>query len=247
MSAALAAAQPAAINITPGEHIEWHIAGLTFNGDTITATLIAGAIVLGLGLLVARRSSTRKPTKLQLAFETVTEQVEAQVEDSMGVRTAPWVVPFAFALFVFILIANWLALIPTGHHPEYAPPPASDVNLTYALALLVIVTMHVTGIRKRGLRGYYGHLFRKPRILIPLNILEELIKPVTLSLRLFGNIFAGTIMLALFAAMPAFILWLPNILWRLFDMFIGLIQAFIFALLTVLYMSSIRPHEEGAH
>ncbi len=67
--------------------------------------------------------------------------------------------------------------------------------------------MHVVGVRKKGLRGYYGHLFRKPRILIPLNILEEVIKPVTLSLRLFGNIFAGTIMVALIAALPASSQW----------------------------------------
>jgi F-type H+-transporting ATPase subunit a len=66
-------------------------------------------------------------------------------------------------------------------------------------------------------------------------------------LRLFGNIFAGTIMVALIAAMPAFILWAPDILWKLFDAFIGLIQAFIFGLLTVLYLSSIKPAEEGAH
>jgi F-type H+-transporting ATPase subunit a len=156
-------------------------------------------------------------------------------------------VPFAMALFLFILISNWISIIPTGHHPEYAPPPASDVNLTYALAVLVIGTMHVVGIRKRGVRGYYGHLFRKPWALIPLNLVEELIKPVTLALRLFGNIFAGTIMVALIAAMPAFILWLPDIIWKLFDMFIGLIQAFIFGLLTVLYLSSIKPVEEGAH
>jgi F-type H+-transporting ATPase subunit a len=107
--------------------------------------------------------------------------------------------------------------------------------------------MHVVGVRKRGVRGYYGHLFRKPYALIPLNLIEEIIKPVTLSLRLFGNIFAGTIMVALLAALPAYILWAPQILWKLFDMFIGLIQAFIFGLLTVLYLSSIRPAEEGAH
>jgi F-type H+-transporting ATPase subunit a len=236
-----------AIDITPGEHIEWKVFGVTLNGDTITATLVAGAIILLLGFLIRRSVNTRKPSKLQLSFEAVTEQVEKQVEDSMGIKTAPFVVPFAMALFLFILISNWIAIIPTGHHPEYAPPPASDVNLTYALAILVIGTMHVVGIRKRGLRGYYGHLFRKPYALIPLNILEELIKPVTLALRLFGNIFAGTIMVALIAAMPAFILWLPDILWKLFDAFIGLIQAFIFGLLTVLYLSSVRPVEEGAH
>jgi F-type H+-transporting ATPase subunit a len=240
-------AQNLAINITPGEHIEWHAFGLTFNGDTITGTLIAGAILVILGLMLRRSANLREPGKLQIFFEGVTAEVEKQVEGSMGIKTAPFVVPLAEALFLFILIANWIAIIPTGHHPEYAPPPASDVNLTYALALLVIGTMHVVGIRKKGVRGYYGHLFRKPYALIPLNIIEEVMKPVTLALRLFGNIFAGTIMLALIAAMPAFILWLPEILWKLFDSAIGLIQAFIFGLLTVLYFSSIAPAEEGAH
>ena len=240
-------ARPQSIDINPGEHTHWHIAGVTLNGDTITGTLVAGVILLLLGVVLRRSVSARQPTKIQLAFETVTEQVEKQVDDSMGINTAPFVVPLAMALFLFILIANWISIVPTGHHPEYSPPPASDVNLTYALAILVIGTMHVTGIRKRGVRGYYGHLFRKPYALIPLNILEEVIKPVTLALRLFGNIFAGTIMVALIAALPAYILWAPDIIWKLFDMFIGLIQAFIFGLLTILYLSSVKPVEEGAH
>ena len=236
-----------AIDINPGEHTHWHLFGVTLNGDTITATLIAGAIVVLLGVLATRRASVDKPSKLQLGFEAVTEEVERQVETTMGIKTAPFVVPLAETLFVFILVANWLSIIPTGHHPEYAPPPASDVNFTYALALFVIVTMHVVGIRKRGVRGYYSHLFRKPYVMVPLNLLEELMKPITLALRLFGNIFAGTIMVALLAALPSFLLWAPQILWKVFDMFIGLIQAFIFGLLTVLYMASIKPHEEGAH
>ncbi|HEV7192969.1 MAG TPA: F0F1 ATP synthase subunit A [Jatrophihabitantaceae bacterium] len=240
-------AQVQAINITPGEHIQWHVFGVTLNGDTITGTLVAGAIILLLGFLVRRNASTREPTKLQLVFETVVDEVEKQVESSMGIRTAPFVVPMALALFLFILIANLIAIVPTGHHPEYVPPPASDVNLTYALALTVIGTMHVVGIRKKGLRGYYGHLFRKPYLLIPLNIVEEVMKPITLALRLFGNIFAGTIMVALIASMPAVILWLPDILWKLFDALIGLIQAFIFGLLTILYFSSVAPAKEGAH
>jgi F-type H+-transporting ATPase subunit a len=240
-------AQVQAINITPGDHIQWHVFGVTLNGDTISATLIAGAIILLLGFLIRRKASATEPTKLQLAFESVEQEVERQVESSMGVRTAPFVVPMAMALFVFILTANLLALVPTGHHPEYVPPPASDVNLTYALAITVIGTMHVVGVRKKGLRGYYGHLFRKPYMLIPLNIIEEVMKPITLALRLFGNIFAGTIMVALIAAMPAVVLWLPDILWKLFDAAIGLIQAFIFGLLTILYFSSVAPAKEGAH
>lgn len=239
--------QPLALNIEVGGHIEWRVFGVIWNVDTILSTLIAGAIIVGLGLYMRAHLSSTKPNGVQLFFETVTSQVEDQVESTMGIRTAPFVVPMAFALFLFILIANWIAIVPTGHHPEYAPPPASDANLAYALAVLVIVTMHVTGIRKKGFRGYYHHLFTPHWIMFPINLIEELVRPVTLALRLFGNIFSGVIMVSLIALFPAYILWAPDVIWKLFDMFIGLIQAFIFALLTVLYFSSVRPAEEGAH
>jgi F-type H+-transporting ATPase subunit a len=236
-----------AITIEVGDHIAWHVFGVTLNGDTITATLISGGILVILGLYVAHMASIGKPSGLQLFFETVTEEVESRVHESLGMRPPAFVVPLAETLFLFILFANWLAVIPTGHHPEYAPPPASDVNFTYALAVIVIGAMHVTGIKQKGVRGYYGHIFRKPRILIPLNIIEEVMKPITLALRLFGNIFSGVIMVSLIALFPAYILWAPDIIWKLFDMFIGLIQAFIFSLLTVLYFGSVAPDPEGAH
>jgi F-type H+-transporting ATPase subunit a len=240
--------QPYAIKeIEIGHHITRDIGGFVFNVDTLLGTAVAGLIVIGLGLLVRRRATAGVPSGPQLFFETVTNAVENQVESSMGIRTAPWVVPFAIALFLFILFANWLAVIPSGHEPEYLPPPASDVNLTYALALLVIVSMHVTGIRRKGFKGYYGHLAKPYVFLLPINIIEELAKPVTLALRLFGNIFSGVIMVSLISLFPAYILWGPNVVWKLFDLFIGLIQAFIFALLTILYFGSVAPAEEGGH
>ena len=237
----------AAGDIEIGHHITWTVFGLTFNMDTILATVVAGAIVVGLGLYVSRKISSRKPNKVQLVFEAVTSTVRGQVESTMGIRTAPFVVPLAIALFLFILIANWLAIIPTGHNPEYLPPPASDVNLAYALALLVIVWMHVTGVRKKGFRAYYHHLAQPHWVLFPINLVEEIARPITLSLRLFGNIFSGVIMVSLIALFPAYILWAPNVVWKLFDLFIGLIQAFIFALLTILYFGSVAPSEEEAH
>jgi F-type H+-transporting ATPase subunit a len=240
-------AQPEAINVEVGDHIEWHLFGLVFNVDTVLGTLVAGLIVVGLGVLMARGASARKPSRLQLFFEAVVKQVEAQVEESLGLKTAPFVIPLATTLFLFILTANLLALIPTGHHPEYMPPPASDVNLTYALAILVIVWMHVAGIRKKGLRGYYHHLLQPYWFMLPINIVEEIAKPLTLALRLFGNIFSGVIMVSLIALFPFYILWAPEVLWKSFDALIGLIQAFIFGLLTVLYFASVRPEEEGAH
>jgi F-type H+-transporting ATPase subunit a len=240
-----------AVDVKVGEHIEWRVFGVTLHGDTITSTLVAGAIVIALGLLVRNRISARQPNRTQIFFETVTDQIEQQVEDTMGIKTAPFVVPLAMALFLFILIANWLSILPVIHpssgNGEVLPPPAADVNLTYALALLVIVLMHVTGVRKRGFKGYYHHLVTPSIAMLPINIIEEIVRPVTLALRLFGNIFSGTIMVSLIALFPAYILWAPDVIWKLFDMFIGLIQAFIFALLTVLYFASVRPAEEGAH
>jgi len=239
-----------AIEIAVGNHIEWEVFGVTLNGDTIISTVVAGAIVLGLGFAMRRKVSVGKPGRLQLFFETVQAQVTQQVEDTMGVKTAPFVVPLAMTLFLFILIANWLAILPafhTGSGNEVIKPPASDVNLTYALAFFVIILMHVTGIRKRGVRGFYHHLVTPHWVMLPINVIEELVRPVTLALRLFGNIFSGTIMVSLILLFPAYIAWAPDLIWKLFDMFIGLIQAFIFGLLTILYFSAVRPAEEGAH
>ncbi len=108
-------AQNVAVNVKVGEHIEWHIFGVTLHGDTIISTLVAGAIIIVLGLWVRRKVNARKPSNGQLFFETVTGQVEQQVEDTMGIKTAPFVVPLAMALFLFILIANWLSILPVIH------------------------------------------------------------------------------------------------------------------------------------
>ena len=226
-------------SIKIGDHVTRHIGGWTFNIDTIWSTLIAGAIVLALGFWARARltqpNADHVPTKIQLLWETIVKQVNTQVEDSLG-RVNPFVVPLAVALFFFILIANWLELVPSEPgHVHLLPAPTADTNLTYALALLVIVGVWTYGVREKGLRGYLKHFLEPFPILLPLNIIEELIKPVTLALRLFGNIFAGGIMLSLIGLIPIYLLWAPNIIWKLFDMFIGGIQAFIFALLTVLY------------
>jgi F-type H+-transporting ATPase subunit a len=236
----------AVADIEIGHHITTSIGGVLLNIDTLWATLLAGAVVVGLGLYMRVRATAGVPSGLQLFFETVTQQVERQVESSMGLRTAPFVVPLAATLFLFILIANWIALIPSGHNPEYLAPPTSDVNLVYALALFVIVLVHVTGVRKKGFVGYYRHLAKPYWWLFPINLIEEIAKPITLSLRLFGNIFSGVIMVTLIALFPAYILWGPNVVWKLFDLFIGLIQAFIFTLLTILYFASAAP-DEGGH
>jgi len=225
-----------------GVHRTFTFLGMTFNADTIWSTVIAGVIVVVLGLLVARGASARSPGKLQLAWEALVSWVTEQVEANLG-RVNPFVVPLAVALFAFILIANWLELIPTH---EWLKSPTADVNLTYALALLVIVGVHIHSVRERGAKGYLHHYFEPYPALFPILLIEEIVKPFTLALRLFGNIFSGGIMLSIIALIPVWALWGPNGLWKLFSLFIGLIQAFIFALLTILYFGMAGDtHDEG--
>jgi F-type H+-transporting ATPase subunit a len=242
---------PLAIEIHPGEHPEGHFLGMTFNLDTIWVTVVAGAIVVALGFW-ARAKLTEEtpdhvPTKIQLVWETIIDQVTTQVTANLG-KVNPFVIPLATALFFFILIANWLEVIPTELNSDthLLPSPTADTNLTYAMAALVIVGVWTFGIRQKGLKGYLKHFLEPYPYLLPLNILEELVKPITLALRLFGNIFAGGIMLGLIAGLVSLapsnipvgpvLAIILNVIWKLFDtMFLGGLQAFIFALLTDLY------------
>jgi F-type H+-transporting ATPase subunit a len=220
-----------------------HIVVGGINVDTVWATLVAGAVVIILGLIMARRATSGVPSGLQLFWESVVSQVQDQVEQSIGLRVAPFAVPIGVTIFVFVLVCNWLEIIPTH---GALPSPTADVNLTFALALVVIVWVHWFGVKRRGAKEYFGHFF-KPWYLAPINIIEEIAKPVTLALRLFGNIFSSAIMLSLIALFPAFLLWLPNAVYKLFDMAIGVIQAFIFALLTILYFSFAAASNQEDH
>src|SRR5262245_32159341 len=118
-----------AADVPVGDHIAWKIGGLSFNVDTILGRLIACAVLIAFGLWGRMTASSGVPKGPQLLFETVTSTVERQVEPTLGIRTAPFVVPVSIVLFFFILTVNWLSIMPTGHHPDSPRPPASDVNL----------------------------------------------------------------------------------------------------------------------
>jgi F-type H+-transporting ATPase subunit a len=236
-----------AVDIKIGDHYTVGSGFLTFNIDTIWTTVLAGAIVIGLGLFVRSRITSGVPNGVQLFWETVVGGLQDQVEANMGSK-APFVAPLAITIFVFVLISNWLELIPTN---GILKSPSADVNFTYALGLLVIIWVHVAGARRQGPFRYLKNVVLppgRPKILAPVNVIEELVKPFTLALRLFGNIFAGGIMVSLIGLLPLIIFpAVGNVGWKLFDMFIGVIQAFIFALLTILYFgfSFEAEHEEN--
>ena len=241
-------------DITVGDHVVRKLGPLTVNVDTVWATGIAMVIVVVLGVVLRRQVTSGVPGRLQLVWETGVQLVSRQVEGSIGPRGMA-VVPLAVALFVFILVANLLELFGIGATYEIFAVPTADVNLPAAMAVFVIVLVHIASVRTRGIGGYLKHYFMQPFpiFLAPfnlfINLVEEIAKPITLALRLFGNLFSGGLMLALIAALGVWkISGIPigdvanlilSVVWKVFDVFIiGPIQAFIFALLTILYFDT---------
>jgi F-type H+-transporting ATPase subunit a len=228
-------------NIKIGEHPEWHFLGLTLNADTIISTLVASAILVALGLLVRAKVTSGPPGGIQLFFEAVTGFLRDQIESAIGLRVAPFLLPLSVSLFFFILICNWLSVLPlTINGTELLTPPAGDVNLVYPLALMVFVWRHLAGARRHHGIGRQivftlkGHL----PAFAPMWVIEELSGVLSHALRLFGNILAGGIMLQVIALLlPPEINWALAGAWKLFDLFIGAVQAFIFAFLTIIYFS----------
>jgi F-type H+-transporting ATPase subunit a len=228
--------------ITVGQYSTWVVAGITLNSGTIIATLVASAIVLAFGFYLRHVVTDGVPGRLQATLEMVWTTVDGFVEQMVG-SFAAWLVPLVVTLFFFILVANWLELIPTG---GLLVSPTADTNLTFGLAFTVIILLHVTSVRRLGWRRYlrvnYAHPEGLPRflypLLVPINVITQISYPLSLSLRLFGNIFAAALMLQIIGLLPLWGSWLPEVAWKSFEAaFVDVIQAFIFALLTVIYMS----------
>jgi F-type H+-transporting ATPase subunit a len=245
-------------DITVGVHPQAKWGPLTVNVDIVWATLIASAIVIGLGLLLRAKAHSGVPSKFQLLWEVPVGLVQRQVNDSIGPRGAR-VVPLAFTIFLLIFTCNLFEVLGIGSTYEFLPAPTSDINLPAAMAVTVFVLTNVAAIRTRGIGGYARHFFMQPFspalffVNFFMNVIEEIVRPVTLTLRLFGNLFAGGLMLALLAALVDWrlssipiggILSVPfTVIWKLFDMGIGAIQAFIFALLTIIYFETAMSSE----
>jgi F-type H+-transporting ATPase subunit a len=241
------------IDITPGVHETTKVGGLTINLDIVWATVIAGLVVVTMGLVLRAKATSGVPGKFQLVWEMAVEAVQKQVNDSIGPRGAK-VVPLALTLFVFIFTCNLFEVLSIGSTIDWLPAPTSDINLPMAMAVYVFIMVQAAAIKNRGGFGYVKHYFTQPfstkmfPVNLFMNLVDELVKPVTLTLRLFGNLFAGGLMLSLLAALVIWklgplpiggILSVPfTVVWKLFDMGIGAIQAFIFALLTILYFDT---------
>ena len=231
--------------ISVGDHAATaHVLGLTINLDVVWVTLFAAGVVLTLMFMLRSRITSGVPGKLQLFWETLIEQIYELIDSAIGPGGRKYA-PLAVTIFLVLLICNWIEIIPSGHNPEWFPAPPSDVNLPLAMALTVIALVHYSSIRARGIKGYVKHYFQPYPALFLINVIEEITKPITLTFRLFGNLFASVLMVTVITALiPIYAFGPFELVWKAFAMLIGAIQAFIFALLTIIYLSIATTVEE---
>ena len=217
------------------EVVRW--AGMTFNWETLCMTWLTMAIVLIIAFLAVRNLSL-VPRGWQNVIEMVVEGLQAQMKGTMG-KGGMFLAPFIISLFMFLLVSNWLGLIPG------MASPTNDLNTTLGLALLVIVMVHVLGVARKG--GHYiGHFFKPTPIFVIINAIEEIAKPITLSFRLFGNILAGEILIIILLKLMPIWMPVPSVIWLAFSIFIGGVQAFIFTMLSMAYLSNaVKDGDEG--
>nr|YP_009154342.1 ATP synthase CF0 subunit IV [Metasequoia glyptostroboides]AKM70800.1 ATP synthase CF0 subunit IV [Metasequoia glyptostroboides] len=226
-----------------GQHFYWQIGGFQVHAQVLITSWIVIAVLLGSATLAVRDPQII-PNGAQNFVEYVLEFVRDLARTQIGEEEyGPWV-PFIGALFLFIFVSNWAgALFPWGiiklPHGELAAP-TNDINTTVALALLTSVAYFYAGFTKKGL-GYFGRYIQPTPILLPINILEDFTKPLSLSFRLFGNILADELVVAVLVSLVPLVVPIPV-------MFLGLftsgIQALIFATLAAAY---IGESMEGHH
>ena len=231
---------------------------VTFH-PSITSSMIASWLVI-IGLLIfafiAARRVSLVPSGAQNFFEWMYEQF-ADFAGGLGGEQARRYVGLFSAFFLFIMFANWTDLLIFGDKTSLLRTPTSDINVTIGLALVTFVVTHVEGVRVLGLRGYLGKFINLSGFKRGLGdgfidlyvglieLLLEFFKPVTLSFRLFGNLYGGGIMLGDFTAL---VITLVPVAFIALEGFIGFIQALIFASLTLMYiLTAIESHHEEEH
>jgi F-type H+-transporting ATPase subunit a len=211
--------------------------GLTFNTKTVVMTWVSMAVVLLISFLATRRLQL-VPKGWQNVVEAIVVWLEGQMDAMMG-KGGHFLAPFIVSLFLFLIVSNWIGLI-----PGFASP-TNDLNTTLGLALVVICLMHGIGIYRKGWH-WIGNLFHPYAVFLPINLIEECCKPITLACRLFGNILAGEILLiVLVSIIPVVWNTIPSVLWLAFSIFIGAVQAVIFTMLSVAYLANAVKDEEA--
>ena len=249
------------------------------NFDSVFFSVALAVLFAAIFSIVARRATTGVPGKLQGFIEVVLEFVDSQVKDTFQ-GSSKLIAPLALTIFCWVFLFNFMDLVPVDLLPDVARGvglshlkvvPSTDLNIVFGLSLTVFVLIIYYSIVMKGLGGFIGEFTLHPfssknwavqALFVPVNLLLESVmffaRPISLALRLYGNLYAGEMVFVLIALLTltsgyhalgsvggwALILlqFALGLLWTLFDLVIGLLQAFIFMMLTVVYLSQAHEH-----
>ncbi|UJL45984.1 F0F1 ATP synthase subunit A [Virgibacillus sp. NKC19-16] len=220
------------------------ISWLDFNLSNVMMITVVSTIVFLLSVWGCRKLQM-KPTGVQNFMEWLLDFVKGIINDSMDWKKGKEFLPLGLTLITYITFSNLMGVAALGFvdHDLWWKSPTADATLTLTLAATVIVLTHYYGVKTRGTKAYLKDYISPVPIMLPFKIVEEFTNTLTLGLRLFGNIYAGEVLLMLLVglgtsgALGFFVAPLPLMAWQGFSLFIGGIQAFIFTMLTMVYMS----------
>ena len=194
--------------------------------NTVIITWFVMAFIIIASYLITRRLSI-KPGVFQEIFEAIIESAEKTIKDTLPV--SPWtVIPFITTLWIFIGASNLIGLIPGFM------TPTSDINTTVAFAIISYSMMHVFGLKTMGLKNYLKHYTEPSWILLPIHFLAELTRTIALAIRLFGNMLSGDMIAIILLGIAGLLVPIP---FALLHIVIGIIQAYIFGILTLVFIA----------
>lgn len=229
----------------------WHNAAGGFNLDTLLVSTALGVLFLAVFFLAARKAHPGVPSPLQNFVEMIIEFVDGTVKEVFHGESA-LIGPLSLTIFIWVFLMSFMDLIPVDLLPRAAESmgashfravPTADLNVTFALSISVFFLIFAYGIKMKGWRGFTKEMLTHPfgPWLFPVNlifrIIEDFSKPFSLAFRLYGNLFAGELIFVLIAALlPWWFQWLPGGIWAIFHILIITLQAFIFMILTIIYL-----------
>lgn len=206
--------------------------GATIHMQTMYMSWLTMIIVI---LIVAAATSSHKliPSGIQNVLEMLIEWLGGLMEQNMGAEGRRVMTPFIITLFLYIFVGNEIGMLPSvGIH---FTSPTNDINVAFGLSIPVALLVYIIGVARHGI-GYFKHFVKPSIAFLPLNLMEDLARPLTMAARLFGNILAGEILLIILYQLTPWII--PDI-WIGFSLIIGFLQAFIFSMLTIVALAPV--------
>lgn len=202
---------------------------LVFNTETIFMTWIVMASLIAFGLGATRKLNFM-PNPLQVVAELFVKSFYELTKDALDDQMAKTYFPLVCGLFMFLLLSNWIGVIPK------LSEPTKDLNTPLGFGIMGFFLAHYAGIKKKGIKKYLSEYFQPIFFMAPLNVIGEFAKVISISFRLYGNILGGSIIILIVSHL-VYGLVLPPFLMTFFGFFIGTIQAFVFTMLTLVYIS----------